>query len=98
MRKMSMMLKVICALCVVGLLAAAPIAAQAPKASDKPAPTAVSADAKKDIQRHRAIAAAHDAAARCLESGKAEDACHKDLQAACKGLAIGKYCGMRHEH
>lgn len=56
------------------------------------------ADAKKDMIRHRAIAAAHEAAAKCLESGKKEDVCHKDLQAACKGLAIGKYCGMKHEH
>lgn len=53
---------------------------------------------KADIQRHRAMAAAHEAAAKCLESGKKHDACQKDLQAACKGLAIGKYCGMRHEH
>ena len=59
---------------------------------------APNADAKKDMVRHRAIAAAHEAAAKCLESGKKEDACHKDLQAACKGLAIGKYCGMKHEH
>jgi hypothetical protein len=55
-------------------------------------------DVKKDIQRHRAMAAAHEAAAKCLESGKKAEACHKDLQASCKGLAIGKYCGMRHEH
>lgn len=55
-------------------------------------------DVKKDIQRHRAIAAAHEAAAKCFEAGKDEEACHKELQAACKGLAIGKYCGMRHEH
>ncbi|AEG92194.1 hypothetical protein [Ramlibacter tataouinensis] len=55
-------------------------------------------DIKKDVQRHRAMAAAHEAAARCLESGKGHDACQKELQAACKGLAIGKYCGMRHEH
>jgi len=53
---------------------------------------------KKDIERHRAMAAAHEAAARCLESGKSEDACVKELQAACKGLAIGKHCGMRHVH
>ncbi len=53
---------------------------------------------KKDIERHRAMAAAHEAAARCLESGKGEDACVKELQAACKGLAIGKHCGMRHVH
>jgi hypothetical protein len=55
-------------------------------------------DTRKDIQRHRAMAQAHEAAARCLESGKGEDACLKALQAACKGLAIGRYCGMRHEH
>lgn len=59
---------------------------------------AVSAHVKKDIERHRAMAAAHEAAAKCLESGKSEEQCQKDLQAACKGLAIGKYCGMRHEH
>jgi hypothetical protein len=53
---------------------------------------------KKDITRHRAMAAAHEGAAKCLESGKSEDTCQKELQAACKGLAIGKYCGMRHEH
>ncbi len=55
-------------------------------------------EAKEDILRHRAIAAAHEAAAKCLESGKKEDVCQKQLQAACKGLAIGKYCGMKHEH
>jgi hypothetical protein len=55
-------------------------------------------ETKKDIQRHRAMAAAHEAAAKCLETGKKEDACIKELQAACKGLGIGKYCGMKHEH
>ena len=55
-------------------------------------------ETKKDIQRHRAMAAAHDAAAKCLEAGKNHDFCQKELQATCKGLAIGKYCGMRHEH
>lgn len=53
---------------------------------------------KQDAARHRAMAAAHEAAAKCLESGKNHDACQKELQAACKGLAIGKYCGMKHEH
>lgn len=53
---------------------------------------------KKDIERHRAMASAHEAAARCLESGKPEAQCQKELLAACKGLAIGKYCGMKHEH
>ena len=53
---------------------------------------------KKDIERHRQMAAAHEAAAKCLESGKKAEDCQKALQSACKGLAIGKYCGMRHEH
>lgn len=55
-------------------------------------------DTKKDIQRHRAMAAAHEAAAKCLESGKSPDICQRELLGACKGLAIGKYCGMKHEH
>lgn len=56
------------------------------------------AEIKKDVERHRKIAAAHEAAAKCLESGKDADSCQKALQDACKGLAIGKYCGMKHEH
>ena len=55
-------------------------------------------ETKEDIKRHRAIAAAHENAAKCRESGKKEEVCNKELQAACKGLAIGKYCGMKHEH
>lgn len=55
-------------------------------------------ETKEDIARHRAIAAAHEGAAKCLESGKKEDVCVKELQTACKGLAIGKFCGMKHEH
>ena len=53
---------------------------------------------KEDITKHRAIAAAHEAAAKCRESGKDVAICNKDLQVACKGLAIGKFCGMKHEH
>lgn len=55
-------------------------------------------ETKEDIARHRAIAAAHEGAAKCLESGKSEELCNKELLAACKGLAIGKFCGMKHEH
>jgi len=55
-------------------------------------------ETKEDIQRHRAMAAAHEAAAKCLESGKKDEVCEKELQAACKGLAVGKYCGMKHAH
>ena len=68
------------------LLAASAFAAE----SDK--------ETKEDIARHRAMAAAHEQAAKCRESGKAEEICTKELQAACKGLAIGKFCGMKHEH
>lgn len=53
---------------------------------------------EEDIKRHRAMAAAHEAAARCLESGRGEKVCLQELQMACQGLAIGKYCGMRHVH
>jgi hypothetical protein len=55
-------------------------------------------EVKKDAERHRQMAQAHEAAARCLESGQKPDQCQKTLAAACKGLAIGKYCGMKHEH
>ncbi len=53
---------------------------------------------KKDIERHRMMAAAHEAAAKCLASGTKPDDCQKALTGACKGLGIGKYCGMKHEH
>jgi hypothetical protein len=55
-------------------------------------------ETRKDVERHRAMAAAHEAAARCLESGKPHETCQRELLAACKGLAIGRSCGMRHEH
>ena len=55
-------------------------------------------ETQEDIQRHRAMAVAHESAAKCLEAGKKEDVCEKELQIACKGLAIGKYCGMKHVH
>ena len=51
-----------------------------------------------DISRHRAMAAAHENAAKCLESGRNDAVCEGELQAACAGIAIGKYCGMKHEH
>jgi hypothetical protein len=53
---------------------------------------------QEDAARHRAMAVAHENAAKCLESTKPEAQCLKELQAACKGLGIGKYCGMRHVH
>ena len=56
------------------------------------------AEAKKDIADHRAMAEAHLNAAKCFESGKSEKECHEQLRKDCKGLAIGKYCGMQHRH
>ena len=53
---------------------------------------------QEDIQRHEQMAAAHAAAAQCLRSGRSAEACTQALQAACKGLALGKHCGMRHAH
>ena len=53
---------------------------------------------KEDVARHRAMATAHEAAAKCLESGKKPEQCTKELQAACKGFALGKSCGMKHVH
>jgi hypothetical protein len=55
-------------------------------------------ETKEDIAKHRTMAAAHEAAAKCREAGKGEDVCNKELQAACKGIAIGKFCGLKHEH
>lgn len=53
---------------------------------------------KQDIAVHRIIAAAHEAAAKCLEAGKPEKECHAQLAKDCQKHAIGKYCGMRHRH
>jgi hypothetical protein len=53
---------------------------------------------KEDIARHRVMAVAHENAAKCLESGKPDEVCEKQLQLECKGIAIGKFCGMKHEH
>ncbi|HEX5389446.1 MAG TPA: hypothetical protein VFW67_06745 [Burkholderiaceae bacterium] len=57
-----------------------------------------SKELQEDIERHKQMAAAHGAAAQCLQSGRAPDECAKALQTACKGLALGKFCGMRHAH
>ena len=59
---------------------------------------AEAAHVKKDIADHRAMAEAHLTAAKCLESGTAEKECQAQLEKDCKGLAVGKYCGMKHKH
>lgn len=53
---------------------------------------------QEDAKRHRTMAAAHEAAAKCLEAGKGEKACLEQLRKDCKGAGIGKYCGMKHQH
>lgn len=70
------------------------------KTDSKAAPGTFQPDAhtRADIERHRAMAKAHDAAAQCLASAGEHEKCEKQLQADCKGLALGKYCGMRHAH
>ena len=77
---------------------AAPANAQAAPA--KPAATKSADDAhrKDDIAKHRQMARAHEEAARCLESGEKESVCQDRLREACKGIAVGRYCGMRHAH
>ncbi len=80
------------ALAVAALVAAAPlvVAQSAAPHTDK--------ERKEDIARHRALAAAHEAAARCLEAGRPQDECLAQLAKDCRGLGIGKYCGMKHRH
>ena len=56
------------------------------------------AHVRKDIADHRAMADAHLNAAKCLEAGTAEKDCRAQLEKDCKGLGIGKYCGMKHRH
>jgi hypothetical protein len=79
-----------------------PVQAQTTKPAATPPAASGSAAAnehrKQDIGMHRTIAAAHEEAARCLESGKPEKQCHEALNTACKGIALGRYCGMKHVH
>lgn len=80
---------------------AGPAPATPPPAKPAAKPAAspqADAHRQEDIAKHKQMAQAHADAARCLESGKAESACQDALRAACKGIAIGQYCGMRHGH
>lgn len=68
-------------------------------ASAAPAPgVKLNAHTQEDMQRHLGMARAHEQAAQCLGQGRPYDECQKQLQTACKGLALGKNCGMRHSH
>ena len=72
------------------LLAPGVLVAQPEKHGDK--------ERKDDARRHRILAAAHEAAAKCLEAGKDEKVCLEQLRKDCKGAGIGKYCGLKHQH
>ena len=75
-------------LCSTGLsFAAAPNAASTP---------ALSQETLDDIAKHEAIANAHKTAAECLRAGKPDAVCEGALLGACKGIAFGKFCGMKH--
>jgi hypothetical protein len=60
------------------------------------APAALNQETLDDIAKHEAIAAAHTAAAKCLREGKPDAVCESALLGACKGIAIGRFCGMKH--
>ena len=80
---------------ILALALALPASAQSSRKKDKPHSAE---EVKKDIADHRAMADAHLNAAKCLEEGKSEKECHAQLAKDCKGLGIGKYCGMKHGH
>ena len=69
--------------------------APAPKSGAR---AAEEAHRQEDIAKRRQMARAHEDAAKCLEAGEKESVCQERLQAACKGIAVGRYCGMRHAH
>lgn len=92
-------------LLVAALLAATPVLAQdkndkndKSKKTEKVEKPHTSAEVQKDVLDHLAMADAHTAAAKCLQSGKGEKECHAQLAKDCKGLGVGKLCGMRHKH
>jgi hypothetical protein len=89
---------VLCATFPVLAIAADAAATKAPAkpAASKVDPALEAQHTKEDVRRHRIIAAAHEAAAKCQESGKDEEICDAELEKACKGIAYGKYCGMKH--
>lgn len=83
---------------VAAILALAAVMALPVQAQQKAEKPHSAAEIKKDVADHRAMAEAHLNAAKCLEGGKSEKECHAQLAKDCKGLAIGKYCGMKHRH
>lgn len=52
----------------------------------------------EDIMDHRTMAEAHRKAADCLQGGKSEKECRAQLAKDCKGVGIGRSCGMKDKH
>jgi len=52
----------------------------------------------EDIMDHRTMADAHRKAADCLQAGKPEKECRAQLAKDCKGVGIGRSCGMKDKH
>jgi hypothetical protein len=97
MKRSLLALLVLCSIPVLSIgTEMAPPKAPAKPAASKVDPALEAAHTKEDVRRHRIIAAAHEAAAKCQESGKDEDICDAELAKACAGIAYGKYCGMKH--
>jgi hypothetical protein len=92
------LLCVVCAFESSGAIAADTPPAKAPSkvAVSKVDPALEAVHRKEDVKRHRTMAAAHEAAAKCQESGRDEAVCNAELAKACQGIAYGKYCGMKH--
>lgn len=53
---------------------------------------------EEDIMDHRTMAEAHRKAADCLQAGKPEKECRAQLAKDCKGVGIGRGCGMKDRH
>ena len=74
------------------VVATAPAASSAQTEKKKPDAHA------EDIMDHRTMAEAHRRAAECLEAGKTEKECRAQLAKDCKGVGIGRHCGMKDRH
>ena len=97
MKTLVLALVLLAAVPAVAIAADVPTAKPTAKAAQSKVDLAAeAADTKEDIRRHRIISSAHEAAAKCREAAKSEDVCMAELAKACKGIAYGKYCGMKH--
>jgi len=75
------------------------LAGGAAQAQGDPKKAAAEAERRKtDIAQHRRLAEVHELAAKCLEGGRSEKECHDLLARECKGVGIGRHCGLRHTH